>query len=147
MHRVSKMSCKSLKANFIYWEANRVSLDYTHRLAVCAHFERHLPRSLWTMVLQTSESVYHLNLWKTVPKKSLFKRSYQEADLSNAWHGAPVFASYIFEQPRSHHTSHTSQILASVKNISDVRLVWNLAHRHSSSVSTHWCQEIGKLSM
>ena len=40
-----------LKANFIYWKATRVSLDYTHRLAVCAHFERHLPPSLWTMVL------------------------------------------------------------------------------------------------
>ena len=51
-----------LKANFIYWKATRVSPDYTHRLAVCAHFERHLPPSLWTMVLQTSESVYHLNL-------------------------------------------------------------------------------------
>ena len=51
-----------LKANFIYWEATCVSLDYTHRLAVCAHFERHLPPYLWTMVLQTSESVYHLNL-------------------------------------------------------------------------------------
>ena len=33
---------KQLKANFIYWKANCVSLDYTHRLAVCAHFERHL---------------------------------------------------------------------------------------------------------
>ena len=41
-----------LKANFIYWKATRVSLDYTHRLAVCAHFERHLPPSLWTLVLQ-----------------------------------------------------------------------------------------------
>ena len=51
-----------LKANFIYWKATRVSLDYTHPLAVCAHFERHLPLSLWTMVLQTSESVHHLNL-------------------------------------------------------------------------------------
>ena len=51
-----------LKANFIYWKATRVSLDNTRRLAVCAHFERHLPPSLWTMVLQTSESVYHLNL-------------------------------------------------------------------------------------
>ena len=50
-----------LKANFIYWKATRV-LDYTHRLAVCAHFERYLPPSLWIMVLQTSESVYHLNL-------------------------------------------------------------------------------------
>ena len=52
-----------LKANFIYSKATRVSLDCTHRLAVCAHFERHLPPSLWTMVLQTSESVYHLNLY------------------------------------------------------------------------------------
>ena len=43
-------------------QATRVSPDYTHRLAVCAHFERHLPLSLWSMVLQTSESVYHLNL-------------------------------------------------------------------------------------
>ena len=51
-----------LKANFIYQKATRVSLDYTHRLAVCAHFERHLPPSLWTMLLQISESVYHLNL-------------------------------------------------------------------------------------
>ena len=51
-----------LKANFINWNATRVSLDCTHRLAVCAHFKRHLPPSLWTMVLQTSESVYHLNL-------------------------------------------------------------------------------------
>ena len=39
-----------LKANFIYWKATRVSIDYTHRLAVCAHFERHLPPSLWTIV-------------------------------------------------------------------------------------------------
>ena len=44
-----------LKANFIYWKATRVYLNYTHRLAVCANFERHLPPSLWTMVLQTSE--------------------------------------------------------------------------------------------
>ena len=51
-----------LKANFICWKAIRVSLDYTHHLAVCAHFERHLPPSLWTVVLQTGESVYHLNL-------------------------------------------------------------------------------------
>ena len=48
-----------LKANLI---STRVSLDYTHQLVVCAHFERHLPPSLWTMVLQTSDSVYHLNL-------------------------------------------------------------------------------------
>ena len=51
-----------LKPNVIYWKATRVSLDYTHRLAVCSHFEKHLPPSLWTMVLQTSKSVYHLNL-------------------------------------------------------------------------------------
>ena len=51
-----------LKANFIYWKATRVSLDYTHCLAVCAYFERHLPPSLWPMALQTSESIYHLNL-------------------------------------------------------------------------------------
>ena len=51
-----------LKANFTYWKATRVSPDYTHRLAVCAHFERHLPPSLWDKVLQTSESVYRLNL-------------------------------------------------------------------------------------
>ena len=51
-----------LKANFIVWKATRVSLDYTHRLAVCLHVERHLPPSLWTIVLQTNESVYHLNL-------------------------------------------------------------------------------------
>ena len=51
-----------LKANFIYCKAIRVSLDYTHSLAVCAHFERLLPPSLWTMLLQTGESVYHLNL-------------------------------------------------------------------------------------
>ena len=38
------------KADFIYWKATRVSIDYTHRLAVCAHFERHLPSSLWTIV-------------------------------------------------------------------------------------------------
>ena len=37
-----------LKVNFIYWKATRVSLDYKHRSAVCAHFERHLPPSLWT---------------------------------------------------------------------------------------------------
>ena len=38
-----------LKANFIYWKATRVCPDYTHRLAVCAHFERHLPHlyGLW----------------------------------------------------------------------------------------------------
>ena len=51
-----------LKANFIYWKATRVSLDYTHHLAVCEHLEKHLPPSLWTMALQTSESIYHLNL-------------------------------------------------------------------------------------
>ena len=51
-----------LKASFICWKATRVSLDYTHCSAVCAHFERHLPPSLSTMVLQTSESIYHLNL-------------------------------------------------------------------------------------
>ena len=51
----------SLKASFIYWKATRVFLDYTHRSAVRANFVRHLPASLWTMVLQTSESVYHLN--------------------------------------------------------------------------------------
>ena len=31
-------------------------------LSFCAHFERHLPPSLWTMVLQTSKNAYHLNL-------------------------------------------------------------------------------------
>ena len=38
-----------LKANFIYWKATRVSPDYTHRLAVCAHFDRRLPHlcGLW----------------------------------------------------------------------------------------------------
>ena len=38
-----------LKANFIYWKATRVSLDYIHRSAVCAYFERHLPHlyGLW----------------------------------------------------------------------------------------------------
>ena len=46
-------SVNQLKADFIYWKATRVSPHYTHRLAVCAHFERHLPPSLWTMVLQT----------------------------------------------------------------------------------------------
>ena len=52
-----------LKANFIYWKATPVSPHYTHCLtSVCAHFERYSPLSLWTMVLQTSESVYHLNL-------------------------------------------------------------------------------------
>ena len=51
-----------LKANFIYWKATHVSLDYTHSLAVCAHFERYLPPSLKTVVLQTGETVYHLNL-------------------------------------------------------------------------------------
>ena len=51
-----------LKASFIYWKATRVSPDCTRRLAVCAHFERYLPQSLWTMVLKTSEGVYHLNL-------------------------------------------------------------------------------------
>ena len=66
-----------VKANFIYWKDTSVSLCYTHRLAVCAHFERHLAPSLWTMVLQTSESVYHLNLYQTVLKKSLFKRIYK----------------------------------------------------------------------
>ena len=35
-----------LKANFICWKATRVSLDHTHRLAVCAHFERPLPVKL-----------------------------------------------------------------------------------------------------
>ena len=53
-----------LKANFIYWKATHVSPDYTHHSAVSAHFERHLPRSLWTMILQNSGSVYHLNLQK-----------------------------------------------------------------------------------
>ena len=42
-----------LKANFIC---------SCFLLAVCAHFERHLPPSLWTMVLQTIESVSHFNL-------------------------------------------------------------------------------------
>ena len=51
-----------LKANFTYWKATRVFLDYAHHLAACAYFERHLPPSLWTMALQTSESVYHLSL-------------------------------------------------------------------------------------
>ena len=55
-------AANQLKANFIYWKATRVFPDYTHRLAVCAQFERHLPPYLWTMVLQTSESIYHLNL-------------------------------------------------------------------------------------
>ena len=59
---VKDEAVNQLKANFINWKATRVSLDCTHRLAVCAHFERHLPPSLWTMVLQTSESVYHLCL-------------------------------------------------------------------------------------
>ena len=36
-----------LKVNSIYWKATRVFPHYTHRLAVCAHFERHLPPSLW----------------------------------------------------------------------------------------------------
>ena len=49
-----------LKATFIHWTVTRVSPDYTHCLAVCA--QRHLLSSLWTMVLQTSESVSHLNL-------------------------------------------------------------------------------------
>ena len=40
-------SVNQLKANFICWKATRVSLDHTHRLAVFAHFERHLPPSLW----------------------------------------------------------------------------------------------------
>ena len=51
-----------LKANFAFRKASRVFLDYTHRSAVCAHFERYLPPSLWTIVLQISETVYHLNL-------------------------------------------------------------------------------------
>ena len=59
---VKDETVNQLKANFISWKATRVSLDYTHRLAVCAHFERYLPPSIWTMVLQTSESVYHLSL-------------------------------------------------------------------------------------
>ena len=38
-----------LKANFIHWKATRVSPDYTHQLALCAHFEKHLPHlyRLW----------------------------------------------------------------------------------------------------
>ena len=48
--------------DFIYWKATCVSSHYRHRLAVYAHLERHLHSSLWTMVLQTSESVYHFNL-------------------------------------------------------------------------------------
>ena len=51
-----------LKVNFIYWKVIRVFLHSAHRMAACVHFERHLPPSLWTMVLQTSKSVYHLNL-------------------------------------------------------------------------------------
>ena len=58
---VKNEAVNQLKANFISWKATPVSLDYTHRLAVCPHFERHLPPSLWTMVLQTSESVHHSN--------------------------------------------------------------------------------------
>ena len=42
-----------MKANFINWKATRVSLTYTHRLAVCEHLEKHLPPSLWTTVSQT----------------------------------------------------------------------------------------------
>ena len=55
-------SVNQLKANFICWKATCASPDYSHPLAVCARFERHLPPYLWTMVLQTSESAYHLNL-------------------------------------------------------------------------------------
>ena len=63
MRPVSKNEAvNQLKANIIDWKATRVSLHYTHRLAVCAHFEKHLPPSLWTMVLQTSESVYRFNV-------------------------------------------------------------------------------------
>ena len=68
-----KWSCKSTESLIFYWKGTRVSLDYTHRLVVCAHFERHFPPFLWTMVLQTSESVYHLNLWYTVLKKAYSK--------------------------------------------------------------------------
>ena len=34
----------------------------TRHLAVCAHFERRLSPFQWTMLLQISESVYHLNM-------------------------------------------------------------------------------------
>ena len=65
-HPVSTTRPRELKNDnsltVIYREVTCVSLDYRHRLVVCVHFERHLPPSLWTMVLQTSESVYHLNL-------------------------------------------------------------------------------------
>ena len=40
-----------LKANIIYWKATQVSLDYTHRLAARAHFERNLPPSSLTTFL------------------------------------------------------------------------------------------------
>ena len=40
-----------LKANFIYWKATPVSLDYTHRLAVCAHF------GLWYYKLKSVSKV------------------------------------------------------------------------------------------
>ena len=65
-----------LKANFVYWKATRVSLDYTNRLAVCAHFERHLPPSLWTMVLQqvkclSSQSVINCSKEKLIQMELL----------------------------------------------------------------------------
>ena len=63
-----------LKANFIYWKAICVSLDFTHRLAVCAHFKRNLPPSLWTMVLQTSGSVYHLKSVINCSKEKLIQK-------------------------------------------------------------------------
>ena len=63
-----------LKAKFIYWKAIRVSpVDYTHRLAVCAHFERDLPPSLWPMVLQTSE-VFIISICDNCSKGKLFQR-------------------------------------------------------------------------
>ena len=45
----------------------------------------------------------------------------------------------------SPHFSRISALRISKKN-SSLGLVWNLAHRNSRSVSTHWCQEIGNLS-
>ena len=57
-----------LTANFIYWKATCVSQDYTHRFAVCAHFERHLPPSLWIMVLKSVQSTLSHLITTSVPR-------------------------------------------------------------------------------
>ena len=54
-----KLAVNQLKANFIYWKATRVSPDYKHRLAVCAHFERHLLSGIPSSVCKVDMTSQH----------------------------------------------------------------------------------------